>query len=223
MARLADVVHELKSPMATLSAYVELTAEQAGEQWASASEHAQDGIARIHARLEEVSWLARAEAGLPDRPRQEVRVDELVDNLVGRYASDPAWGDVAFEADCRPALLLASADELERALRNLVENAAQHADTRVIVHVWGAPVVVEVEDDGPGVASTERDAIFTRYHTGRSGGTGLGLPIASAVVRAHGGALTLEDVEGGGARFVARFEAPQDSVASIQSGHEPSS
>jgi light-regulated signal transduction histidine kinase (bacteriophytochrome) len=82
-------------------------------------------------------------------------------------------------------------------------------------HVWvlverdGANVLASVEDDGPGVAATERERIFegfVRLEPVRGPGAGLGLPIARRVAREHGGDLTYAD-GGGGARFVLRLPA----------------
>ena len=95
-------------------------------------------------------------------------------------------------------------------VRNLVENAGRHASevVRVSVSSDGEQARMVVEDDGPGIPPDQRAVVFERFgrmEEARSrdhGGAGLGLPLASRIVARHGGTLTLEDSQLGGARFV---------------------
>lgn len=101
---------------------------------------------------------------------------------------------------------------LVRLLTNLMDNAERHADTRVDITVRrdDDAAVLEVQDDGAGVAEEDRDLVFQRFarlEAGKerdAGGTGLGLPIAREIARLHGGTLTIEDSDRG-ARFVLRI------------------
>jgi two-component system sensor histidine kinase KdpD len=96
-------------------------------------------------------------------------------------------------------------------MQSLLENAVLYsgAESRVVVGARAThrALRVWVEDEGPGVAPDEHDAVFEKFYRGRMAttapsGTGLGLAIAREVVRAHGGALQVEDVAPHGARFV---------------------
>lgn len=113
--------------------------------------------------------------------------------------------------------VVADRDRLSRLVGNLVDNAAQAGAARVAVQVASDPVggqvVLAVEDDGPGVPPADRERIFermVRLDEARSGagGSGLGLPIALGIARAHGGDLVCGDaVRGSGARFELRLPA----------------
>ena len=100
-------------------------------------------------------------------------------------------------------------DALRRVVRNLGENAARHAASRIDIALAdrGDDVVLTVDDDGPGIPESERDRVlqrFVRLDEARSrddGGSGLGLAIVDEVVRAHGGSISISRSPLGGARI----------------------
>jgi two-component system osmolarity sensor histidine kinase EnvZ len=98
------------------------------------------------------------------------------------------------------------ADAVRRAITNLVDNARRHA-TRVMLSAVprGRSVLVNVDDDGPGIAAEQREDVFRPFQSGSTGGTGLGLTIARDIVRAHGGDISLEDSPLGGLRARVRL------------------
>jgi signal transduction histidine kinase len=105
---------------------------------------------------------------------------------------------------------------LSRLITNLLDNAERHAESTIIVTVRkDGDASLEVLDDGAGIAPEHRERVFerfTRLDASRSrdaGGTGLGLPIAREIARAHGGTLTIEDSDRG-ARFVLRLPLRSD-------------
>ena len=115
--------------------------------------------------------------------------------------------------------MLGDAAALRRLVCNLLDNAARHAHTRVEVALATSAegaVVLDVRDDGPGVAPDDRDRVFDRFFRGGdaartpgTGGSGLGLAIARRVAERHQGTLTLEDdpgLAGRGAHF--RLQLP---------------
>jgi signal transduction histidine kinase len=103
---------------------------------------------------------------------------------------------------------------IERAVRNLVDNARRHARSTVEIALerTGADAEVVVEDDGPGIPADQLERVFDRFHrldAGRSrddGGAGLGLAIVRGIARSHGGEVTLESRAAGG--LVARLTLP---------------
>jgi two-component system, OmpR family, osmolarity sensor histidine kinase EnvZ len=98
------------------------------------------------------------------------------------------------------------ADAVRRAITNLVDNARRHSG-RVMLSAMprGRSVLVNVDDDGPGIAAERREDVFRPFQSGLTGGTGLGLTIARDIVRAHGGDIFLEDSPLGGLRARVRL------------------
>jgi signal transduction histidine kinase len=106
-------------------------------------------------------------------------------------------------------------EQLTRVVRNLVDNAARHAESRVAVELStdDAEVVLIVDDDGPGIPMDERERVFdrfTRLDDGRArdaGGLGLGLSMVKVITEQHGGTVSIEDAPLGGARVRVRLPA----------------
>jgi signal transduction histidine kinase len=104
---------------------------------------------------------------------------------------------------------------LAQAVRNLVDNAARHADQRLALAVrnTGGHVELVVEDDGAGIPEDQRERVFERFvrldeaRDRDAGGSGLGLAIVSEIVAAHGGTVAVGPADLGGARFVVRLPA----------------
>jgi len=105
--------------------------------------------------------------------------------------------------------------QLSRAVRNLVDNAARHASTTIVlsVDVEADVAVLRVDDDGPGIDAADRARVFERFTRlddarGRSsGGSGLGLAIVAQLVARHGGSVRCLEAPGVGARFEVRLPA----------------
>jgi signal transduction histidine kinase len=145
--------------------------------------------------------LARADADTKS-PARLARVDarDLVAEVTGAYTA--ARVRVTLVAD-QPVMIMVDADELHRAVGNLVDNAVRHARTQVEVTArvdlgWA---VISVSDDGPGIAAEDRERVFERFTRlddarGRgSGGAGLGLAIVRELVVRAGGTVAFTAVE----------------------------
>jgi signal transduction histidine kinase len=200
---VADASHELRTPVATLRAELEV-ARRAGDEAAlrRAVEGALAEEARLETLLADLLLLASVEeAGAG--PRDEVDLGALATAEAERPRPVPVAVAVDGDVDGH---VVGSHRQLERVVRNLLDNAGRHAQSAVAVSVEGGRLVVD--DDGPGVAEADRERIFerfTRLDEGRArdaGGAGLGLSIVRAVAVAHGGTVTVESSPTlGGARF----------------------
>lgn len=193
---LADAAHQIRTPITAIQAATEslsMNLDGAGRQQATALIVGQtERAAALLARLLRLTKLDMGEV-----PQQEVvdletlcrievqRAEQLSPSLQIAFSGDMG-GAVPIELD--PA-------SMSEALANVLDNARRHARSRVDVSlaVEGADIVVRVRDDGDGVPATAVDDIFERFVSldGR-GGSGLGLPIARAIVEAHGGSLRYE-------------------------------
>jgi hypothetical protein len=206
---VADASHELRSPLATIATGLELM--QNGTADRSTVTALRGETSRLNKLVEGLILLARAdERGLRPR-REEVDLDEVVDQERGR----PADGAVVAEVQAAPVRVVGDRGQLARVVRNLVDNARRHARSRVLVTAGreGDTAVLEVADDGPGVPAADRARVFERFvrlddaRARSDGGSGLGLAIVAEVVAAHGGSVEVTDAPGGGALFRVRIPA----------------
>ena len=209
----ADVSHELRSPLTTMTVSASVL-ESRRAQLPGAAQQATDllvaDLARFATLLEDLLDLARDygpldRAGLPVFDLADVARDELSSSW--RQDIVASTGDTRVCADRR---------RMQRVVTNLVQNADVHGGgvTEVRVERRQDAVRLSVSDDGPGVSATDREAVFERFSRGRStplrgdtGGTGLGLSLVREHVLAHGGATWYEEAPSGGARFVVEIPA----------------
>lgn len=152
--------------------------------------------------------------GLPIA-QEDVDVDDIVLTETRRLSR---LGAVEVRTKLQAARCSGDEQRLSQVVRNLLDNAARHARSTVLVDLSsdGHEVLLAVEDDGNGVAEADRERIFDRFvrldesRTRDSGGSGLGLAIVAEIVRAHHGAIHVEQGQTlGGARFVVRLPAGQ--------------
>jgi signal transduction histidine kinase len=206
---VADAAHELRTPIASLRTQLE-TAIAAGGG-ADERELLKDTI-RMQAIVEQLLLLARADSDRAWLRQSAVDLDEVIDSAI---AAAPSRNGVRINAAAvEPVQLYGDGDLLEQTFSNLLQNAVRHAGSSVRVsggEADGGVAVVAVEDDGPGVPPDRRADIFERFvrldeaRDRHDGGLGLGLAIVTEIVRAHGGSVTVDGSDLGGARFVVRL------------------
>ncbi len=214
---VANVGHDLRTPLAALRGYLEEAGRYASEgradEAAAALEAAQrqsGGAADLVADLFELSVL--------DRPSGQalhlgpVPLGELVHDVAGRHGRAFETSGLTFVVEVPAGLPTIEADgaRLVRLLSNLLDNARRHTPAggrvRLGVRASEEQAVVEVADTGEGIASDALPHVFERYYRGadartRGTGTGLGLAIAQAIAQAHGGRLDVESEAGRGTTF----------------------
>jgi signal transduction histidine kinase len=129
--------------------------------------------------------------------------------------------ETEIEHDLEPVRV--DADRLRQVLMNLAANAREatrdHDDPRLAMTVRAEPdtVVIEVEDNGPGIADDEHGRVFEPYRSGKAGGLGLGLALVKGIVLAHGGSITVGRGRWQGARFT--ISLPRDPAAGPEDDH----
>lgn len=205
----ADVSHELRSPLTTMTASASVLVSRRSELSPVAQEAVDllvADIERFAQLLEDLLDLARDHEPVD---AQSLPVVDLADVtllvLDDRSELLTRRGDTGVHADRR---------RMTRVIANLVQNADMHGGgvTEVVVEEAGMSVRLSVIDTGPGVPPQDREAVFERFSRGTSTpsrastmGTGLGLALVRDHVRAHGGACWYEDSPGGGACFVVEI------------------
>ena len=197
---IGNVSHELRTPISALQALLENVVDGVEEPDPARMRVALDQTERLGRLVAELLDLSRVEGGAVQLERELFPVREFLDDVV-RQSEDPRRVTV----DVQPPHLRADADtsRLHQVVANLVDNAFRHGPARTEVVVRARPdaggVVLEVEDDGPGIAPGERSRVFERFTRGGStdGGTGLGLAIARWAVDLHDGHIEVLDTAEG--------------------------
>jgi signal transduction histidine kinase len=217
----SNVSHELRSPLMTLAASIEVLQNQRDEmpdRAKAALDLMAADIERFRQLVEDLLEISRFDAGVMHLDLEEVRVDELVIQAVS--ASTDVDVTVDIDSDLAGVVVKADKRRLSRVIANLLDNAAKYGDgaSRVELRKDGDAVLIAVEDDGPGVLPEDRESIFFRFNRGSSAGhrrgidgVGLGLALVAEHIRLHGGSVWVEDRADGvdGARFVIELPAEE--------------
>ncbi|MDV7132289.1 HAMP domain-containing sensor histidine kinase [Williamsia muralis] len=200
---IGNVAHELRTPVAALHAVLENMVDGVRTPDQETLELALSQTDRLGRLITELLDLSRIEGGVAKLDHQRIDLACFAETAVAECRLRSP-GDISFAIDVAAALHV-HADEgrLHQVLANLLDNAARHSPPGGVVEVsaWpeGEVVVIDVADQGPGIAPAERLRIFERFSRGgsRDGGTGLGLAIAQWVITLHAGDIgVVDDPEG---------------------------
>ena len=211
---VSDASHELKSPVANVRALVESAGDDLGpDQWADLRTALVGETNRLQLLVDDLLFLARGDEARLEPARAVVHLDDIVFDEAERLA--PLTAVTIDAAAVTPADVVGDQALLARLVRNLVENAARHATSRVSLSLSAQEgrVRLVVGDDGPGVPTEEQARVFERFarvESGRAraeGGTGLGLAIVAQITEDHGGRVDIGTAAGGGAAFIVDLPA----------------
>ena len=198
---VADASHELRTPLTSMQTNIEvlkqserLEPRQRTQLFADLEREAHEMRDLITGLLE----LARGDANLERRP---VQLDELVESAVERART--RFPSVEWDEQLDPTEIDGVPERLDRAVWNLLENAGKwnNGGGPVEVRLHGGDLTVR--DHGPGIAAEDRDHVFDRFYRATAArslpGSGLGLAIVREIAEAHGGSVSAEEADGGGA------------------------
>jgi heavy metal sensor kinase len=220
----ADAAHELRTPLTILKGELEVALHTAPPQaeFRTTLASCLEEVNRLAALIEDLLFLARADADAVALPRDAIDLGALVEDArPGLTAlADHAGVTLRSAAPPSPLTVRGSAPLLFRVLFNLGENAIKYAGAgRAVSIAVGAEdrsAVLTVRDTGPGIAAAEHARIFYRFYRAdparERGGTGLGLPLARSIVRLHGGEITVESAAGQGTCFRVRLPLATDTT-----------
>jgi two-component system OmpR family sensor kinase len=224
---VADASHELRTPLTSVLANLELLAESLRGDEGEAARSALRSSQRMRRLVADLLLLARTDVG---RVVQREPCDLAQIAVEAASELGPVSDRHEIVLDVHPAVVEAARDEIHRLTINLIENALRHTPPGSRIRVSTASerehATLVVEDDGPGVPPELAPTLFERFVRGagdRGGSFGLGLAIVKAVAETHGGSVTLESPESGGARFVVRLPAREqaDPAVSVAPSVEP--
>jgi two-component system sensor histidine kinase MprB len=201
---VADASHELRTPLASLRTNIEVLAGGKRLPDEERRKLLEDVIGQVEELSSLVGALVEVDPDAPPELEDDVRLDELVSTAVDRARLHSP--EVEFATELSPSVVTASPLQVDRAVSNLLDNAAKWSD-RVEVRVDGHSVTVR--DHGPGIAPEDLPHVFDRFYRAAAArklpGSGLGLAIVKQVAQAHGGVVTAENAPDGGAVFRLRL------------------
>ncbi len=214
---VANVSHELKTPIASIKGFVETLLD-------GAVEHADDAMRflkiiakqadRLNAIIEDLLSLAKIEQNerAADLPLLDSPIKEVLEAAISDCQSKAAARQIEVTLDCGQALRAAiNPPLLEQAVANLLDNAVKYSEplrsVQIQAHQALGEVVISVIDEGPGIESEHLPRLFERFYrvdrarSRKLGGTGLGLSIVKHIVQAHRGRITVASRLGKGTTF----------------------
>ncbi len=213
---VANVSHELKTPLTAIAGYAEtLAAESRNPQATGFAQTIVENAGRMQRLVDDLLDLSRIESGAWEPEPRRVEVDAAAREAWRPFADRAASRGIGFESTTNSASINGDPEALRQIFTNLFDNALRHTPQggkiRVAAQRAGNRVVVRVSDTGSGIGADHLPRIFERFYRvdpGRSrqeGGTGLGLAIVKHLVEAHGGRVEAESELGRGTTILLYF------------------
>ncbi|MCX7751084.1 MAG: ATP-binding protein [Candidatus Bipolaricaulota bacterium] len=215
---IADVAHELRTPIAVLRTAVEGFEDGILEPTPENLSALKDRLHLTARLIDDLQQLALADAGQLTLRTERVPLGELIEGIAALIHPQLEDSGISLSLDLPPGLPPVRGDRgrIEQVLLNLLSNAIRHTPPGgridIELHPRGSEVEVVVADTGPGIPPGDEERIFERFYRGPGAvgtpGAGLGLAVAKAIVEAHGGRIWAENRPEGGAAL--RFTLPLD-------------
>ncbi len=205
--------HELRTPLMIVQGFASFLREQASGEMTSDLDMVLRGASKLQAIIDQMTNLNYLEAGLSELKRENLVVQNLVEDLAQEWGPLAAAKQQTLTLNVPPTPIFVHADrsKIDLALSNVMNNAVKftpengHIALQVISHT--GRVEIAVVDDGVGIPKEELGRVFERFYqvedhlTRHYGGLGLGLAIAKEVIEQHGGRIWAESGDGQGSRF----------------------
>lgn len=193
----ADLAHELRNPLASISAAIQFLREGRNDR---------EFIDMLGAETKRLTNLVNdflLFARPADAPKEDVNLAEMLDLLTCNQKNDKKM----IFTMANNATVTANRTFMEVAVNNIIKNAleAARSTVRVLLKKEQGEIKIEVEDDGPGIDEDMRDKIFEPFVTTKADGTGLGLAIAYRIITSFGGNVIVDESLSGGAKFTIVF------------------
>lgn len=206
-----DVAHELRTPLAAVSSYLETMMEGVWEPTPERLQSCYEEIERICGLVSDLERLAKVENDNLQLAKADVDLLELARTVVGNFESESAKKGIVLRVNGEGVHVNGDKDRLIQVLANLLSNAIKYTHQNgaicVTVQDAGKNGIVTVEDNGVGISPQDLPFIFERFYRAdksrnrSTGGAGIGLAIVKSIVAAHGGTVTAQSEEGTGSRF----------------------
>lgn len=219
---MRNVSHEIKTPLSTLREGTELLGDevvgQLNPEQIEISRILIKNTQRLHELFERLLDYSQANAQTSERAQEQLDMQGLVDSLIQEYQIQLRAKSLKVVTALEPMEIFGNRDQMRTVIDNLLSNAVKYSpcegEIQITLRATGGHMVLEVEDDGPGIDPAERARVFEPFFQGRAsreagvGGTGLGLAIVRECVVSHHGKVEALEPKRSGARI--RVQLPID-------------
>jgi signal transduction histidine kinase len=201
-AFFSDASHELRSPLSTLVTTAEVASlDQSGRTWLDMQQTVLNESSRMQSLVEDLLTLAKVDSHQLQLDVQDVDLEDVLDAEIKRLRT---VSSLQINAELEPTRVRGDERRLMQVFRNLMDNAARHAKSTIMVGMERRPgeVVVSVDNDGEIISPEDRNRVFERFarldasRSSDGGGSGLGLAITREIMVAHGGTVLAAESDG---------------------------
>lgn len=201
-AFFSDASHELRSPLSTLVTTAEVASlDESGRTWLDMQQTVLNESSRMQSLVEDLLTLAKVDSHQLQLDVQDVDLEDVLDAEIKRLRT---VSSLQINAELEPTRVRGDERRLMQVFRNLMDNAARHAKSTIMVGMERRPgeVVVSVDNDGEIISPEDRNRVFERFarldasRSSDGGGSGLGLAITREIMVAHGGTVLAAESEG---------------------------
>lgn len=197
-----DVAHELRTPLATLQSHMEAMIDGIWKPDAGRLKSCHEEIIRINKMVGDLEKLAKFESENLVLDMSRFDVAELIKHILQNFESEYLHKRIAIEFDANEEWIFADRDKISQVIVNLLSNALKYTPEggRVTVYITETQesIIIHVKDNGPGISEEDLPFIFERFYRSDqsrnrlTGGSGIGLTIAKAIVEAHNGSIDVQ-------------------------------
>ena len=228
---VSNVSHELKTPLTSIQGFAQAILDgtaQTPQALHQAAEVIYKEAGRMNRLVLDLLTLARLEAGTADLQKSGVDLNELLKNVVDKFAIQAQQSQVSLVwKEQHIPTIIGDGDRLAQVFTNIIDNALKFtpAGGRITLSATQklGQVIISIADTGAGIAPQDQKRIFERFYQvdksrqgGVKRGVGLGLPIARQIVLAHGGDIWVESQPGQGSTFMVRLPVARSDDTTLQ-------
>jgi signal transduction histidine kinase len=201
-AFFSNASHELRSPLSTLVTTAEVASlDESGKTWLDMQQTVLNESSRMQSLVEDLLTLAKVDAHQLQLDVQDVDLEDVLDAEIKRLRT---VSNLQVNAELQPMRVRGDERRLSQVFRNLMDNAARHAKSTIMVGLErrSDEVVVSVDNDGEIISPNDRNRVFERFarldasRSSDGGGSGLGLAISREIMVAHGGTVLATESDG---------------------------
>lgn len=218
---IANITHDLKTPLSPVKGYAELLADNQIAGVETAQEYGKiilKNVSHVEKLLNDLKLTYQIDSGVVPYNPQEILITRYVKEVVIDIINDPAFSKriIEFESDGQELIVFLDPDLLRRAIQNIIINALIHnpPDTKIKISIGKSAarvVFISICDNGSGMDEAEQAKLFNRYYRGtntreKPEGSGLGLAIAKQIVVLHGGNISVKSSPDIGTEFIITLD-----------------